>query len=367
MYDAIVIGGGFYGAVISNYLVEHRQFSRVLIVEQESELMKHASYHNQARIHGGYHYPRSLTTALRSRILFPKFTHDFAQAVCNNFTKIYAIAKLNSKVNSKQFINFCKEINAPIEPVDKTYRSFFNSRLIEDVFTVQECAFDTTILLSIIKNELLRNHIDIATNTTAHAITKETAGNLSVTCNDKHYATRYVFNCTYSGINQIKGDFSGSNSLLKHEITEMPLVTPPLPFKNVGITVMDGPFFSLMPFPARQAHSLSHVRYTPHVSWIDNKIINPYQELETYHRISRFDRMMRDCARYIPILSDMKYVDSLWEAKTILIKNENDDGRPILFERYKDLPNCYTILGGKIDNIYDVLERLNAETFDMRI
>jgi len=42
---------------------------------------------------------------------------------------------------------------------------------------------------------------------------------------------------------------------------------------------------------------------------------------------------------------------------------ETDDGRPILFERHPTLSGCYSILGGKIDNVYDVLEKLEAESF----
>ena len=49
----------------------------------------------------------------------------------------------------------------------------------------------------------------------------------------------------------------------------------------------------------------------------------------------------------------------------MLVKNEGDDGRPILFERHEALPGCYSVLGGKIDNIYDALERLDAERFDV--
>jgi hypothetical protein len=70
--------------------------------------------------------------------------------------------------------------------------------------------------------------------------------------------------------------------------------------------------------------------------------------------------MVRDSARYIPAIREAKYVESLFEVKTVLVKNEGDDGRPILFERHPGLPNCFSILGGKIDNIYDVLERLDA-------
>jgi hypothetical protein len=56
-------------------------------------------------------------------------------------------------------------------------------------------------------------------------------------------------------------------------------------------------------------------------------------------------------------------IDSLFEVKTVLIKNEGDDGRPILFEKHKELPGCYSLLGGKIDNIYDALEKLETEDF----
>jgi hypothetical protein len=46
----------------------------------------------------------------------------------------------------------------------------------------------------------------------------------------------------------------------------------------------------------------------------------------------------------------------------VLVKNELDDGRPILFERHAAIPGCYSILGGKLDNIYDIYARLDAET-----
>jgi hypothetical protein len=71
--------------------------------------------------------------------------------------------------------------------------------------------------------------------------------------------------------------------------------------------------------------------------------------------------MVRDVARYMPAVRDATYRDSLFEIKTVLTKNEGDDGRPILFERHAELPGCYSILGGKLDNIYDVLEKLDVE------
>ena len=74
--DALVIGGGFYGCSIALALRRDFGLKRVMLVERESALMGRASYVNQARLHNGYHYPRSLTTAYRSRANLPRFTAE---------------------------------------------------------------------------------------------------------------------------------------------------------------------------------------------------------------------------------------------------------------------------------------------------
>ncbi len=126
---------------------------------------------------------------------------------------------------------------------------------------------------------------------------------------------KYVINCTYSGLNQFYGDFPGTKTELKHEITEMALVAVPPELEHFGVTVMDGPFFSLMPFPATAEHTLSHVRYTPHLNWRDAQGIDPYGKLDTYEKLSRGDRMIRDAASYLPSIALARQMDSLFEVK----------------------------------------------------
>ena len=127
----------------------------------------------------------------------------------------------------------------------------------------------------------------------------------------------------------------------------------------MGITVLDGPFFSLMPFPSKNCYSLTHVRYTPHSSWIDQKGLSPYEVIRNKSLDTRFDRMIRDASRYMPSILNCKYKESLFEVKTVLEKNETDDGRPILFRESTSIPRLYSVLGGKIDNVYDILESLD--------
>ncbi|MFB8828527.1 NAD(P)/FAD-dependent oxidoreductase [Azotobacter sp. CWF10] len=364
--DAIVIGGGFYGCVIAVYLARQRGLGRITLIEREPALLRRASHNNQARVHNGYHYPRSFTTAYRSRVNLPRFVHQWPEAVRQDFIKLYAIARHNSKVTARQFERFCREIGARLQPATPALRALFEPHLIEDVFLVEECVFDATRLAAWAERELQACGVRIRYETQASAIFRGPNGTLQVTAETgqatrERLSCRYLFNCTYSGLNQLRGDFPGTRTGLKQEITEIALLRMPAALQELGVTVMDGPFFSLMPFPARGLHSLSHVRYTPHLHWDDAPGLDPYRKLDRHEHESRADRMLRDAARYMPAMLGAIHVDSLFEVKTVLIRNEGDDGRPILFEQHRELPGCYSVLGGKIDNIYDVLDRLDEQ------
>ena len=340
-----------------------------MLVEQERDLLCRASYHNQARVHNGYHYPRSFTTAFRSRANLPKFMRDWPQAVKTDFTALYAIARRNSKVTAYQFERFCDQIGAKIQPAAQSFQEVFNPRLIERVFEVEEYAFDAQKLRIWAHQALGNACVEVRLHTTATELNPSDGKAINVTL--KPYdappykiKANYVINCTYSGLNQLKGEATHTHTQLKQEIAEMLLMKMPPRLEGLAITLMDGPFFSIYPFPSQELHSVSHVRYTPHCHWTDSIDINPYQKLKSYQGDSRLDRMVRDIARYVPAITEANYVESLLEVKTVLVKNENDDGRPILFEKSPDLKQYYRILGGKIDNIYDVLEKLDKENFD---
>ena len=368
-YDIVIIGGGFYGCSIAVEL--RKQGKSVAILEKESDIMQRASYTNQARIHQGYHYPRSILTALRSQTNFDKFINEFSDCVYDDFDKYYAIAKTTSKVNAEQFRQFCHRINAPLEKAPKNVSALFNPNLIEQVFKVREYAFDAIKLKNIMLNLIEQQKVDIGLNCDVLTVSKSgdvLKVNYSQHSSQHNLTTRYVLNCTYSGINQLNHDSNLPLVPLKHELTEMALMQMPDELVNSGFTVMDGPFFSIMPFPARGLHSLSHVRYTPHTYWLDDsdkhfvdtrKFIKNHayvnkQKIKSYHV-----HMLNDAVRYLPALKECNYVDSIWEIKTILPQSEVDDSRPILFKRNQKLANVVSVMGGKIDNIFDIRDKLN--------
>lgn len=359
---AIIIGGGFFGSQIALALAN--KGLKVLLVEAEKALLTRSSYHNQARIHNGYHYPRSLLTALRSRVNFPRFVSEFPECVDHSFDKYYAVSSVGSKVNATQFRRFCETIEAEIHDAPAEISALFDKRLIEKVFTVREYAFNAVKLRERMAQELEDAKVKVLLETRCVAVHASDDG-LMVTLRDAQGGTQTIpanlaFNCTYSGINTVLKSSKLSPLPLKHEFTEMALIDLPEPLKSIGVTVMCGPFFSFMPFPARNLHSFSHVRYTPHASWRDEAEHNNDDLWQQLERTSHYDLMLRDASRYIPLLREAKRLDSLWEIKTILPQSEFDDSRPILFHRHPQLPGLVSILGGKIDNVFDLSQEMES-------
>lgn len=363
--DAVVIGAGFYGVSIALYLSRTQGMGRVIIVDRESEIMSRASKNNQARVHGGYHYPRNFRTANRTRQNFPKFVSEFSEAIDSSFTKLYAIASRNSKITAKQFQRFANQIGAPLREADPTHRSLFSQNMVEEVFQAEEYVFNHEVLCASATKELEDNGVTVMLDTEVLRIEADKVKGLVISLQTQSDACRplihsdLVFNCSYSGLASFEGGFSSPQVELKHEIAEVALIQVPTELRDLGITVMDGPFWSVLPFPSKGLHSLSHVRYTPHTSWKEQAGKNPYSQLADYSNHSRYDRMVLDASRFVPSIAGSTQIESLFEIKTLLYLNEENDGRPILFEEQKTLEGCISILGGKLDNIYDVFEKLD--------
>ncbi|MFL5331217.1 MAG: NAD(P)/FAD-dependent oxidoreductase [Gemmataceae bacterium] len=359
-YDCLVIGGGFYGL----YLAEHfaARGDSVLLCDREPSLMQRASYVNQARVHNGYHYPRSILTALRSRVNFPRFIQEFGEAVDESFEKIYAVARRGSKVSAPQFQKCMERIGAPIRRAEPSIRRLFNSELIDDVFWTRECGFNAAKLADVMHERVRRAGAEIRTGLTVTRL-RTLPSELEADLGESRVLARRVFLCGYAQTNSVLVNSGLPAIPLKHELTELALVEPSPALAGLGITVMDGPFFSCMPFPARGLYTLSHVRYTPHFHWFDGgaEYQPAYEICAQAVKRSAFPAMMRDAARYLPAARSVTYRESLWEVKTVLPRSETDDSRPILFRAHYGMPGLFVVMGGKIDNVYDVVEAVDTE------
>ena len=230
---------------------------------------------------------------------------------------------------------------------------------------VQEFAFDAVRLKDLLRARLDQTGVAVMTHAEARTVVPGenfiAGGRTRLEVTDRRtgetiwLASDHVYNCTYANLNAIL-DRSGLTRLhLRHESTELALVSVPDDLLNLGITVMCGPFFSVMPFPPRGVHSLSHVSFTPHYRWSELPSDRPMtQHSAPLPRVSQHERMVRDAARYVPCMAEARYVESLWEVKTILPQSDDNDGRPVLFQRDAKATGFVSVLGGKVDNIYEL-------------
>ena len=136
--DCIIIGAGIFGLHAARILAKKNK--KVLILEKSLRAFSGASAINQARVHNGYHYPRSYDTAKKVADYYERFTNDFSFAMNDSFEHIYAIASNDSKISPDGFIDFCEAVNIPLRKVDSS--DYFRDGLSTAAFIVEECSFD---------------------------------------------------------------------------------------------------------------------------------------------------------------------------------------------------------------------------------
>jgi len=296
-------------------------------------------------------------------IMHKRFMQDFPEAVVDDFQMLYAVSRRRSKVSANRFHRMFRDIGAPIEPASASQVALFDRDMIEAVFACQETAFDSCILEKLLSERLAAAGVLVQLSTKLATVTDAHTKIVAGLSDGSEVTARYAFNVTYSQINAVLQKADLPRARLKHELTELALVTPPAELAGIGVTVMDGNFFSCMPYPVENLYSLTHVRYTPHESWTDETRTDDIRSLSPEHLPqSHVGFMIKDGQRYLPSLKGVEYKKSLFEVKTTLIKNEHDDGRPILYQQMPIKSRMVSVLGGKIDNIYDLFEIVRASS-----
>jgi glycine/D-amino acid oxidase-like deaminating enzyme len=349
--DILIVGAGFYGCSIAVAL-RRLGAGRVTVVDEAADIMTRASFVNQARIHNGYHYPRSLVTAQSCRRSYERFRRDYAFAAEASFTSCYAIAR-NSRVSPGQFESFCREIGAFLAPLPASLANLFDPQLILAAYRADEMVFNATQMAAKLRQEIAETGVDLRLGTKAYFTGDDGArAHFRLSSGDEGRC-QFIVNATYAGLDSF-GVTLGTR--IKKELAEVVLIDLPPELKSIGVTVMDGPFFSVTPFPPLQCHALTHVRYTPVCAW--DGAMPAGLPPAGHHPGLNADAILRDSLRYMPSLARAKVRSSLLDVKTILLRNEDDDGRPILFERAPESPRVLSVLGSKFDTVYDAIEAL---------
>lgn len=375
-YDKIIIGAGLYGLYAAEY--SSKKDEEVLVLEYDKEPFSRATYINQARVHMGYHYPRSLTTAIKSAGYFKRFVEDFGFCIHDKFEQIYATSDQFSWTDAKQFVEFCKA--ADIRCDELAPDRYFKKGMCDGAFLTEEYTYDAKILGSYYQEKLAqKNNVTIIFEARIEKIIK-TEDSFIIRMEDgTEYESPFVLNATYASVNQILDKLEGIDSEyfnIKYELCEIILCEPSDRLRNIGFTVMDGPFFSIMPFGKTGLHSLTSVTFTPHVTSYDKLPTFSCQGGLDQGEFSCRPEKMGNCNlcphkpesawSYMSYLANKymreeygyTYKESLYSMKPILKSSEVDDSRPTAIKVLSEKPTFISVLSGKINTVYDLDEYL---------
>ncbi|MBS4540024.1 FAD-binding oxidoreductase [Clostridium sp. D2Q-11] len=363
-----IIGGGVFGLYCAKVLLDDGH--RVDVYEQGAELGQCATKVNQARLHNGYHYPRSDKTAKQCIEGFNKFRLEFKDAINENFKQYYAIAKEGSKVSSVEYLNFLERLNIPSKIVNLN-SDIINSELIDLTIEAIEYSFDWKKIVDKLRQDVIdrRGYIYLGHKVLSGEV-KDENKKLKVLYNGDILEREYdiVLNIAYSNINGLNEKFGLSKLPLEFEMCEVCLIELPHPYKNYGITIMDGDFTSVMPFGLTGFHSITNVRRTPHERSCNGLPLFSCNKKENecrpdnieicidcpYRLQSGYEGMKNFAIDYIPFMKYANVIDSMFTVKTILSDVDDTDERPSVIFEYPEAKGYYVIFAGKVNTIMDI-------------
>ena len=368
--DKLIFGAGLYGLYSALFCA--RQGDEVVVLECDDEPFRRATYINQARVHMGYHYPRSISTAVKSRGYFDRFNRDYGFCVHSSFDQVYATSARFSWTDAEQFRLFCR--NADIRCDDVSPEKYFQPGLCDGAFLTTEYTYDAQLLKAHLLSEIAKYpNILILYNTRVTGIEKRAAV-FAVTLEDGSVLeSPFVLNATYASVNQLHAMLGYEPFGIKYELCEIILCKVDERLKDTGITVMDGPFFSIMPFGKTGLHSLTSVTFTPHITSYESVPTFACQERSRGHCSPRCLGNCNSCPakpqsawpymsslarKYLREEYAFEYAGSLFSMKPILKASEIDDSRPTVIRQYSEAPTFVSVLSGKINTVYDLDEVL---------
>lgn len=375
MIDKLIIGAGLYGLYSALYCA--RKGQQVTVLEIEAAPFTRATYINQARVHMGYHYPRSLATAMKSAGYFKRFVEDYDFCIHSEFQQVYATSTHFSWTDAREFKKFCKDAGIPC--MELPVAQYFKEGICDGAFLTKEYTYDAHILRDYLVEELARySGVNILYERKITRIEKQ-SDVYEITAlhegREERFRAPFVLNATYASVNQVLSKVEGvptEDFGLKYELCEIILCHVNEKLKDIGLTVMDGPFFSIMPFGKTGYHSLTSVTFTPHKTSYDRTPTFACCESGICHDgwlgncdfcekkpKSAWEYMSTLARKYVKDEYEFTYEQSLFSMKPILKASEIDDSRPTVIKALSTSPTFISVLSGKINTVYDLDEFLD--------
>ncbi|MDP2696281.1 MAG: FAD-dependent oxidoreductase [bacterium] len=337
-----IIGGGIFGATCA---IELGESAEVHLFERHNALMQESSFANQYRHHWGYHYPRSSETAKESLAAQKDFSSLYGQSVVDNFISYYCVSKKSSRVTSKEYLKFCRENKLStkiVYPAD----AYLDRNKVGLCLATPEGAYNYSHLKKIAERRLLSmRNVRVHLGYAIVGAKLNVDGTKSLAIKDDQGRNKkgdfdYVINATYANINQLSHWLGFAITPLRLSLKEIQLIELPIP--NVALTIMDGPFATIVPTGQKHRFTFGHVPLSI------RKVAVPRDGLMPKWKVPKSiaKRSLRDAIRWYPILKRARLIETRFVALGVKAYHEHDDNRTsdVITHGF----GCWSILGGKI-------------------
>lgn len=343
-----IIGGGIFGAMTAIRLAESGR--SVSLFERLPGLMQGASS-NANRLHMGFHYPRDDETARQCRLGYDRFRDEFPSCILDNVSNAYFIAKAGSLTSSSEFLTFCDRLKLNHSMIDLARFAPLVQNVEMGVMTA-EVVFDPAILRRLITERLQRANVSLNFETHVTDISHNTNG-FALSLDGKSKASfDAVVNCSYPEINRLTSALGHQTIKRQYEYTAAALVD--LKFSPAtSITILDGPFMTLMPFGATGYHLLYHVEHSviarERQFLLDPAWLTPASSpFSAVDRLQWFAALLDKCCEFVPALHGAGMKRILEGPRMVLADREISDERPSFVVQHER--GYLSAFSGKIDH-----------------
>lgn len=358
LVDVAVIGAGMFGAEIA--LRARSKGWKVHLFEAKNDILCGASANNQNRLHLGFHYPRDLETGRQSIRGFASFSEKYGECTESSFPNAYFVADDGSLTSPVEFLEFCKRLGAkyvPIRPQDLP----IDLKGASTGVLCHESVYDFGVLRNTVKENLRTARIPVSLGTRVTDICKvgnhfrlQLDGGSSILANA-------VVNATYGDINRLTEQLGIAVTERQFEYTVVPIIRVDIP--KVGVTIMDGPFVTLLPYGKSADFLLYSVEHTVVAREISTQMDPSWLQPETgpfasMDKTELANRTLSVAARYLPILEKAQVIGFLEGPRVVLARHESTDARPSIINDYEN--GYHTVFAGKIDHCVWVAEELSV-------
>jgi len=311
------------------------------VLEAEDDVLLGASYVNQNRLHSGFHYPKSLDTALESIDAYESFEARF-RAALRPHENYYAVVAGRSETTPEEYAHFLAGLRdsrrLEYELLDEP-PWILRPEQVAATYRVYEPVIDMTAVRADLKREAERAAgLAVRTGTRALGLACE-GGRFTVQTAHGPLTAGAVVNTAYGNLN-----WHGHPASPRLEVQLVEMVELRCDERIPGITLVDGPFCAILPLGfSDSAYWFYSVNFGVHARVVSSGTV---EYREPFY--SNWERMREQAARYFTFVDRLEKVRSWFTPRTFLSDPDVDrtKARPSVVEELE--PGLVQVLGGKL-------------------